>query len=167
MPPTSLVVPLLGKYLVFTIQMVTLSIFLTIITINIHNKTPTLHKPMSHTIRTIFLNKLPKFLFLNEDKGEEYYLAQTKQNFLQEKRQNLYSLESIKTRKLMQRSNLYLHSRSINDLYSIGQKNSKPIAKNSNCLQNKSYFNLIAKNITYLDEIVKFIENEVNTKKVI
>ncbi len=68
MPPTSLVVPLLGKFFVFTIQMVSLSIFFTIFTINIHNRTPSLYNKMPLTIKNIFLNHIARLLFVAEEK---------------------------------------------------------------------------------------------------
>ena len=43
-PPTSLVIPLLGKYLLFTLILVNLSIFLTIFILNLHHRKPSTHK---------------------------------------------------------------------------------------------------------------------------
>ncbi len=68
MPPTSLVVPLLGKYLVFTINMLALSIFLTIFTINIHNRTPSLHSKMPDFVRKFLLTHLARLLLVNKEK---------------------------------------------------------------------------------------------------
>lgn len=74
MPPTSLVVPLLGKYLVFTITMVSLSICVTIYILNIHHRTPELYHEMPIAVRNIFLGYLPKLLFLkNLDEEEMNY----------------------------------------------------------------------------------------------
>ncbi|CAF1126145.1 unnamed protein product [Adineta steineri] len=62
-PPTSVVIPLLGKYLLFTLVIVNLSIIITIITLNIHfRRYPTTH--MSPFIRNILLIYLPKLLFM-------------------------------------------------------------------------------------------------------
>jgi hypothetical protein len=62
-PPTSLVIPLLGKYLLFTLVIVNLSIIITIITLNVHfRRHPTTH--MSPWIRQILLVYLPKLLFM-------------------------------------------------------------------------------------------------------
>merc|ERR1719500_1846862 len=43
-PPTSLSVPLLGKYLLFTMLLVTFSIFITVGVLNIHFRSPSTHK---------------------------------------------------------------------------------------------------------------------------
>jgi hypothetical protein len=62
-PPTSLVIPLLGKYLLFTLVIVNLSIIITIITLNVHfRRHPTTN--MSPIIRKILLVYLPKVLFM-------------------------------------------------------------------------------------------------------
>lgn len=62
-PPTSLVIPLLGKYLLFTLVIVNLSIIITIITLNVHfRRHPTTH--MSPMIRKILLCYLPKLLLM-------------------------------------------------------------------------------------------------------
>ena len=66
-----MVVPLLGKYLVFTITMVSISICLTIFILNIHYRTPELYKPMSDSTKNIFLIYLPKLLFMKTIDEEE------------------------------------------------------------------------------------------------
>jgi nicotinic acetylcholine receptor len=62
-PPTSLVIPLLGKYLLFTLILVNLSIIITIITLNVHfRRHPT--AGMALWFRKILLVYLPKLLFM-------------------------------------------------------------------------------------------------------
>ena len=72
-PPTSLVVPLIGKYLLFTMILVTLSIIVTVIVLNVHFRSPSTHT-MSPWVRKVFLNILPRLLImrrpsLDRDKG--------------------------------------------------------------------------------------------------
>jgi nicotinic acetylcholine receptor len=62
-PPTSLVIPLLGKYLLFTLILVNLSIIITIMILNLHHRKPTTHK-MPEWMRKVFLSVLPKVLFI-------------------------------------------------------------------------------------------------------
>jgi len=62
-PPTSLVIPLLGKYLLFTLILVNLSIFLTIFILNLHHRKPSTHK-MPVWMRRVFIQILPKLLFI-------------------------------------------------------------------------------------------------------
>jgi len=62
-PPTSLAVPLLGKYLLFTMLLVTFSIFITVGVLNIHFRSPATHK-MSPWVRNTFLVVLPKLLLM-------------------------------------------------------------------------------------------------------
>jgi nicotinic acetylcholine receptor len=62
-PPTSLVVPLIGKYLLFTMVLVTLSIIVTVIVLNVHFRSPSTHS-MSSWVRKVFLNILPRLLIM-------------------------------------------------------------------------------------------------------
>ncbi|XP_060523967.1 acetylcholine receptor subunit beta-like 2 isoform X2 [Cylas formicarius] len=62
-PPTSLAVPLLGKYLLFTMILVTSSIWVTVCVLNVHFRSPSTHK-MSPTFRKIFLQLMPKLLIM-------------------------------------------------------------------------------------------------------
>ncbi|XP_050081473.1 acetylcholine receptor subunit alpha-like isoform X3 [Anopheles aquasalis] len=62
-PPTSLVVPLLGKFVLFTMILDTFSICVTVIVLNIHFRSPQTHT-MAPWVRTIFINHLPKLLVM-------------------------------------------------------------------------------------------------------
>ncbi|XP_052845179.1 acetylcholine receptor subunit beta-like 1 isoform X1 [Drosophila gunungcola] len=63
LPPTSLVLPLIAKYLLFTFIMNTVSILVTVIIINWNFRGPRTHR-MPMYIRSIFLHYLPAFLFM-------------------------------------------------------------------------------------------------------
>ncbi|XP_037079304.1 acetylcholine receptor subunit alpha-like 1 [Pollicipes pollicipes] len=63
-PPTSLTVPLLGKYLLFTMTLVTFSVMSTICVLNISFRSPSTHR-MSAGVRQIFLQCLPRLLFMS------------------------------------------------------------------------------------------------------
>lgn len=62
-PSTSLALPLLGKYLVFTLLLVFLSIVVTIFVLNIHFRSAATHQ-MSARTRRLFLHVLPRLLRL-------------------------------------------------------------------------------------------------------
>ncbi|XP_012934701.1 nicotinic acetylcholine receptor alpha 1 subunit isoform X1 [Aplysia californica] len=62
-PPTSIVVPLIGKYLLFTMILVTLSIIVTVIVLNVHFRSPATHS-MSPWVRRVFLSILPRLLVM-------------------------------------------------------------------------------------------------------
>ncbi|KAM9330538.1 neuronal acetylcholine receptor subunit alpha-6 [Gastrophryne carolinensis] len=64
-PSTSLVIPLVGEYLLFTMIFVTLSIVVTVFVLNIHYRTPTTHK-MPGWVRDVFLKRLPKLLMMRK-----------------------------------------------------------------------------------------------------
>ncbi|XP_063232582.1 acetylcholine receptor subunit beta-like 2 [Bacillus rossius redtenbacheri] len=62
-PPTSLAVPLLGKYLLFTMILVTLSISVTVFVLNVHFRSPSTHK-MSPWVKRVFLHFMPRLLMM-------------------------------------------------------------------------------------------------------
>ncbi|VDK56782.1 unnamed protein product [Anisakis simplex] len=62
-PSTSLVIPLIGKYLLFTMVLVTLSVVVTVITLNVHYRTPTTHT-MPNWVRHFFIELLPRYLLM-------------------------------------------------------------------------------------------------------
>ncbi|XP_053434567.1 neuronal acetylcholine receptor subunit alpha-6 [Nycticebus coucang] len=71
-PSTSLVVPLVGKYLLFTMIFVTLSIAVTVFVLNIHHRTPATHT-MHSWVQVVFLQLLPQILMMKRplDKTRE------------------------------------------------------------------------------------------------
>eukprot|EP00071_Canis_lupus_P023904 XP_013975466.1 neuronal acetylcholine receptor subunit alpha-6 isoform X2 [Canis lupus familiaris] len=62
-PSTSLVIPLVGEYLLFTMIFVTLSIAVTVFVLNIHYRTPATHT-MPKWVKTVFLQLLPQILMM-------------------------------------------------------------------------------------------------------
>ncbi|KAM9311840.1 neuronal acetylcholine receptor subunit beta-4 [Gastrophryne carolinensis] len=62
-PPTSLDVPLIGKYLMFTMVLVTFSIVTSVCVLNVHHRSPSTHT-MPLWVKNCFLDKLPMFLFM-------------------------------------------------------------------------------------------------------
>ncbi|UYV64604.1 nAChRa1 [Cordylochernes scorpioides] len=71
-PPTSLAVPLLGKYLLFTMILVCFSVFVTIAVLNVNFRSPSTHR-MAPWVKKVFLEILPRLVCLtrpDEDKDE-------------------------------------------------------------------------------------------------
>lgn len=62
-PSTSLVIPLIGEYLLFTMIFVTLSIIITVFVLNVHHRSPSTHT-MPRWVRTFFLDFIPRWLFI-------------------------------------------------------------------------------------------------------
>ncbi|KFP80440.1 hypothetical protein N310_08212, partial [Acanthisitta chloris] len=62
-PPTSLDVPLIGKYLMFTMVLVTFSIVTSVCVLNVHHRSPSTHT-MPPWVKVVFLERLPAYLFM-------------------------------------------------------------------------------------------------------
>uniref|UniRef100_A0AC34QZ84 Acetylcholine receptor subunit alpha-type unc-38 n=1 Tax=Panagrolaimus sp. JU765 TaxID=591449 RepID=A0AC34QZ84_9BILA len=79
-PATSITLPLIGKYLLFTMIIVTLSVGMTVMSLNLHWRTPTTHR-MPSWVKKLFLIWLPKLLFMRRplDVNEESF-RQVKHN---------------------------------------------------------------------------------------
>lgn len=69
-PASSLAVPLFGKYLLFTLVLVSLSACVSVYVLNLHHRSPSIHS-MSPRVRQIFLKTLPKLLRLNQPDPRE------------------------------------------------------------------------------------------------
>uniref|UniRef100_A0A8C5DXI6 Neuronal acetylcholine receptor subunit alpha-2-like n=1 Tax=Gouania willdenowi TaxID=441366 RepID=A0A8C5DXI6_GOUWI len=67
-PSTSLVIPLIGEYLLFTMVFVTLSIVITVFVLNVHHRSPQTHG-MPHWVRRVFLDFVPRVLFMKRPPG--------------------------------------------------------------------------------------------------
>ena len=63
LPPTSITIPLIAKYLLFTFIMNIVTILITVIIINWNFKTPRTHR-MPGWVRVVFLNWLPRALLM-------------------------------------------------------------------------------------------------------
>lgn len=68
-PSTSLVIPLIGEYLLFTMIFVTLSIVITVFVLNVHYRTPKTHT-MPCWVRAVFLELLPRVMFMTRPEKE-------------------------------------------------------------------------------------------------
>ncbi|XP_029680735.1 acetylcholine receptor subunit alpha-like isoform X3 [Formica exsecta] len=62
-PPTSLVVPLLGKFVLFTMILDTFSICVTVVVLNVHFRSPQTHV-MAPWVRRVFIHVLPRLLVM-------------------------------------------------------------------------------------------------------
>ena len=63
LPPTSMTIPLIAKYLLFTFIMNIFTILITVIIINWNFRTPRTHR-MANWVRVLFLNYLPRVLLM-------------------------------------------------------------------------------------------------------
>uniref|UniRef100_A0A8C7KCE8 Cholinergic receptor nicotinic alpha 1 subunit n=1 Tax=Oncorhynchus kisutch TaxID=8019 RepID=A0A8C7KCE8_ONCKI len=63
-PSTSSAVPLIGKYMLFTMVFVIASIVITVIVINTHHRSPSTHT-MPQWVRKIFIDTIPNFMFFS------------------------------------------------------------------------------------------------------
>lgn len=76
-PPTSLEVPLIGKYLLFTMTLVTSSVIMSVVVLNVHHRTIHTHN-MPKWIRFYFLEILPALILQRPEQTGE------KRNFVEE-----------------------------------------------------------------------------------
>ncbi|XP_076350483.1 acetylcholine receptor subunit alpha-L1-like isoform X3 [Tachypleus tridentatus] len=70
-PSTSLALPLLGKYLLFTMILLTVTVLVTIVVLNVHFRSPSTHK-LRPWVRKVFIRTLPKLLLMREPQYKNY-----------------------------------------------------------------------------------------------
>nr|WUR05313.1 nicotinic acetylcholine receptor alpha 3 subunit [Orius laevigatus] len=79
-PPTSLVVPLLGKFVLFTMILDTFSICVTVVVLNVHFRSPQTHT-MAPWVKRVFIHILPRLLVMRrpqyqiDRRSNGYYLS--------------------------------------------------------------------------------------------
>merc|ERR1712109_50944 len=69
-PPTSLSVPLLGKFVLFTMILDTFSICVTVVVLNVHFRSPQTHT-MAPWVRRVFIHILPRLLVMRRPGNHE------------------------------------------------------------------------------------------------
>uniref|UniRef100_A0A672Z2F7 Cholinergic receptor nicotinic alpha 2 subunit n=1 Tax=Sphaeramia orbicularis TaxID=375764 RepID=A0A672Z2F7_9TELE len=74
-PSTSLVIPLIGEYLLFTMIFVTLSIIITVFVLNVHHRSPETHT-MPRWVRRLFLSVIPRWLCMKRPSDGIYFYQQ-------------------------------------------------------------------------------------------
>ena len=62
-PPTSITMPLIGEYILFTTVIVTLSVTCSVLVLNINFRSPTTHQ-LPQPVHKLFLDILPRLLFM-------------------------------------------------------------------------------------------------------
>ncbi|XP_043992813.1 LOW QUALITY PROTEIN: acetylcholine receptor subunit alpha [Gambusia affinis] len=74
-PSTSSAVPLIGKYMLFTMVFVIASIIITVIVINTHHRSPSTHT-MPAWIRKVFIETIPNMMFFSTMKRPSQEISQ-------------------------------------------------------------------------------------------
>ncbi|XP_036767903.2 acetylcholine receptor subunit delta isoform X1 [Manis pentadactyla] len=112
LPPTSMAIPLIGKFLLFGMVLVTVVVVVCVIVLNIHFRTPSTHV-LSEGVKKLFLETLPEFLHMSrpaEDgpspgalvrrssslgyisKAEEYFSLKSRSDLMFEKQSERHGL---------------------------------------------------------------------------
>ncbi|XP_056675911.1 acetylcholine receptor subunit delta isoform X1 [Monodelphis domestica] len=113
LPATSHAIPLIGKFLLFGMVLVTIIVLICVVTLNIHHRTPSTHI-LSQGVRKMFLETLPRLLHMSQpeaepvlgsqlrrssslgyiSKAEEYFTVKSRSDLMFEKQSERHGLAS-------------------------------------------------------------------------
>ncbi|XP_059024958.1 acetylcholine receptor subunit delta isoform X2 [Mustela lutreola] len=112
LPATSIAIPLIGKFLLFGMVLVTMVVVICVIVLNIHFRTPSTHV-LSEGVKKLFLETLPELLHMSRpadngpgpgalvrrssslgyiSKAEEYFLLKSRSDLMFEKQSERHGL---------------------------------------------------------------------------
>jgi nicotinic acetylcholine receptor, invertebrate len=163
MPPTSLVVPLIGKYILFTVILVTLSILSSVIVLNVHYRSSTTHS-IPNWCRRLFLHGLPRLMLMKKPEptlSAKQLINEIRRYSLRQK-QFSYNIASI-----VEHYKKY-HVKNVN--FSLSKENifrSKFLSKNRTKYRKQfNYYLDKRKAMVSLGEIVNHVKKEHDEKMV-
>lgn len=93
-PPTSLVIPLLGKYLLFTMIVVTLSIVLTVTTLSIYFRSPSTHT-ITPWQQRVFTEILPQVLCMKRPNHQDKNITDLMDEIIKESKEKKKEKEKM------------------------------------------------------------------------